>query len=171
MPFQPFLGNTKRVNFGFTLRPSSRFRFDETLIYYRLGTRAGWTTPPFTPGQSVFNNYLNRSKLNYQFTKELSLRLILDYNATIANTQLFDLQTSLGGSDSAGGPFAPTKQFTTDVLLTYLLHPGTAVYLGYNNGYSDLTLHGLPPSVNVLGAPNNSTSRLFFIKLSYLLRY
>ena len=125
----------------------------------------------FTPGQSVFNNYLNRSKLNYQFTKELSLRLILDYNATIANTQLFDLQTSLGGSDSAGGPFAPTKQFTTDVLLTYLLHPGTAVYLGYNNGYSDLTLHGLPPSVNVLGAPNNSTSRLFFIKLSYLLRY
>jgi len=25
-------------------------------------------------GQSIFNNYLNRTKLNYQFTKELSLR-------------------------------------------------------------------------------------------------
>jgi len=166
----PFLGNVQKINFGLTLRPSSRFRFDETLIYYRLGTRAGWTTPPFTPGQSVFNNYLNRAKLNYQFTKELSLRLILDYNATIANTGLLDLQTNLGSYD--GGPIAPTKQFTTDVLFTYLLHPGTAVYLGYNNGYSDLSLHpGTPPFVTARGAPNNSTSRLFFIKVSYLLRY
>ncbi len=161
-------------NIGFrialTLRPSSRFRFDETLIYYRLGTREGWNTPPFSPGQSVFNNYLNRLKLNYQFTKELSLRLILDSNATLANTSLLDLQTNLGSYD--GGPIAPTKQFTTDLLFTYLLHPGTAVYVGYNNGYNDLLLHsGTPPFVTALGAPNNSNSRLFFVKLSYLLRY
>lgn len=166
----PFLANSRRVNFGLTLRPSSRFRFDETLIYYRLGTRAGWTTPPFSPGQAVFNNYLNRVKLNYQFTKELSLRLIVDTNATLANTNLLDLQTNLGSYD--GGPIAPTKQFTMDWLLTYLLHPGTALYLGYNNGYNDLLLHsGIPPFVTAQGAPNNSTSRLFFVKLSYLLRY
>jgi hypothetical protein len=166
----PFLANANRVNFGLTLRPSARFRFDETLIYYRLGTRAGSVTPPFKPGQSVFNNYLNRAKLNYQFTKELSLRLILDYNATIANTDLVDLQTNLGSFD--GGPIAPTKQFTTDVLFTYLLHPGTAVYVGYNNGYTDLALHpGTLPFVTAQGAPNNSTSRLFFVKLSYLLRF
>jgi hypothetical protein len=172
VPFLPFLGNAKRLNFGFTLRPSSRFRLDETLIYYRLGTRAGWTTPPFMPGQGIFNNYLNRAKLNYQFTKELSLRLILDYNATIANSQLFDVQRSLGGSDAVNGPFAPTKQFTTDVLLTYLLHPGTAVYLGYNNGFTDLTLNpSASPPVKPLGPPNNSTSRLLFVKLSYLLRF
>src|SRR5229473_3045237 len=158
----PFLGDTRRVNFGFSLRPSSRFRVDETFIYSKLGTRAGSTPAGSAPGHNVFNNYLNRTKLNYQFTKELSLRLILDYNATIANSQLFDVQRSLGGSDDPNGPFAPTKQFTTDVLLTYLLHPGTAVYLGYNNGYSDLNLRGLPPSVNVQGAPNNPTSRLFF---------
>jgi Domain of unknown function (DUF5916) len=172
----PFLANARRVNFGLTLRPSARFRFDDTLIYYRLGTRAGWVTPPFSPGQSVFNNYLNRAKVNYQFTKELSLRLILDYNATIANKQLFDLQRSLGEPDSMNGPFAPTKQFTTDVLFTYLLHPGTAVYVGYNNGYTDLSLHpalppGTSPFVTALGAPNNSTTRLFFVKVSYLLRY
>jgi hypothetical protein len=166
----PFLGSTKRVNFGFTLRPSSRFRLDETLIYSRLGTRDGWVTPPFSPGQSVFNNYLNRAKLNYQFTKELSLRLILDYNATIGNANLLDVQRNVGGNDN--GPFAPTKQFTTDILLTYLLHPGTAVYLGYNNGYSDLNLRpGTPTPIAVQGAPNNSTSRLFFVKVSYLLRY
>jgi hypothetical protein len=170
----PFLGNTKRVNFGFTLRPSSRFRLDETLIYYRLGTRAGWTTPPFSPGQSVFNNYLNRAKLHYQFTKELSLRLILDYNATLANSSLLDLQTNLGSFD--GGPIAPTKEFTADVLLTYLLHPGTAVYVGYNNGFSDLSLHpgatpGASPFITAQGAANNTNSRLFFVKVSYLLRF
>ena len=166
----PFLGNTKRVNFGFTLRPSSRFRLDETLIYSRLGTRDGWVTPPFSPGQSIFNNYLNRAKLNYQFTKELSLRLILDYDATIANPNLVNVQTNSGGS--ASGPFAPTKRFTPDVLFTYLLHPGTAVYLGYNNSYTDLTLRpGPPPFVVPQGAPNNTNSRLFFVKVSYLLRY
>jgi len=166
----PFLGNTNRVNFGFTLRPSSRFRMDETLIYYRLGTRPGWTTPPFSPGQSIFNNYLNRTKVNYQFTKELSLRLILDYNATIANTSLLDLQTNLGSFD--GGPIAPSKQFTTDVLLTYLLHPGTAIYVGYNNGFTNLTLQpGAPPQVMLLGPANNTTNRLFFVKASYLLRF
>jgi hypothetical protein len=171
-PFQPFLGNVNRVTFGFTLRPSSRFRLDESLIYYRLGTRAGWTTPPFSPGQSIFNNYLNRAKLNYQFTKELSLRLILDYNATLSNSNLFDLQRSLGGSDNPNGPFAPTKLFTTDVLFTYLLHPGTAVYLGYNDGFTDLTLNpAASPPVRPLGAPNNTTNRLFFVKLSYLLRF
>lgn len=170
VPFQPFLGNARRVNFGLTLRPSSRFRLDETLIYSKLGTRAGSTPQGSAPGHNIFNNYLNRTKLNYQFTKELSLRLILDYNATIANTSLVDLQTNLGSFD--GGPIVPTKQFTTDVLFTYLLHPGTAVYLGYNNGYSDLTLRpGAPPFVTAQGAPNNSNSRLFFVKLSYLLRF
>jgi len=169
-PLLPFLGNVKKMSAGFTLRPSSRFRFDETYLFYRLGARSGSTPPGFKPGQNIFNNHLMRSKLNYQFTKELSLRLILDYNATIANTSLLDLQTNLGSFD--GGPIAPTKRFTTDVLLTYLLHPGTAVYLGYNNGYSDLLLHpAASPFVTAQGAPNNSTSRLFFIKLSYLLRF
>jgi Domain of unknown function (DUF5916) len=166
----PFLGNSNRVNFGFTLRPSSRFRIDETLIYYRLGTRPGWTSPPFSPGQSIFNNYLNRAKVNYQFTKELSLRLILDYNATIANSNLLDLQTNLGSFD--GGPIVPTKQFTTDVLFTYLLHPGTAIYVGYNNGFTNLTLNSGPtPTVTQLGPAANTTTRLFFLKASYLLRF
>jgi Domain of unknown function (DUF5916) len=168
---EPFLGNVKRVNLGFTVRPSSRFRIDETGIYYRLGTRAGSTPTDFTPGQSIFNNYLLRTKFNYQFTKQLSLRLILDYDATLANDQLLNLQTNLGSY--AGGPLPPTKQFTTDVLLTYLLHPGTAVYVGYNNGLSNLALDQAMPSPSVFyqGSAANRTSQLFFVKLSYLFRF
>lgn len=171
VPFQPFLGNLKRLNFGFTLRPSPQFRFDQTYFYYRLGTRQGSTPPGFQPGQSIFNNHLLRSKLNYQFTKELSLRLILDYNAALANTSLVDRQIDLGSFD--GGPVAPYKKFTTDVLFTYLLHPGTAIYAGYNNGYSNLALDRsvTPPQVLFQDSPSNSTNRVFFIKLSYLFRY
>jgi hypothetical protein len=167
----PFLGNVKRVNLGLTVRPSARFRVDETAIYYRLGTRKGSTPAGFEPGHAIFNNYLLRTKVNYQFSKELSLRVILDYDATLANDQLLNLQTNLGSY--MGGPLLPTKQFTTDVLLTYLLHPGTAVYVGYNNGLSNLGLEqSVPtPSVFYQGSPSNRTSQLFFVKFSYLFRF
>jgi len=168
---EPFLGNVKRFNLGFTVRPSSRFRIDETGIYYRLGTRAGSTPNGFPPGPAIFNNYLLRTKFNYQFTKQLSLRVILDYDATLANNQLLDLQTNLGSY--AGGPLPPTKQFTTDVLMTYLLHPGTAVYVGYNNGLSNLALDQSMPSPSVFyqGSATNRTSQLLFVKISYLFRF
>ena len=170
-PLAPFLGNTKRFNFGFTLRPSARFRFDETYLYYRLGTRAGSTPPGFSPNRAIFNNHLMRSKLNYQFTRELSLRLILDYDATLANAQLLNLQTNLGSFN--GGPLAPPKKFTTDVLFTYLLHPGTALYVGYNSSLSNLHLDEMvvPQQVVYQRSPTDTNSRLFFVKLSYLFRY
>jgi hypothetical protein len=164
----PFLGNVNRVNLGFTIRPSSRFRVDETAIYYRLGTREGSTPAGFGSGHSVFNNYLLRTKVNYQFTRELSLRLIMDYDATLANTQLLDLQRNLGSFD--GGPVQPSKNFVPDFLLTYLVHPGTALYIGYNNSFTNLNLDnsGAP---FLQRSPTNTTGRLFFVKLSYLFRY
>jgi hypothetical protein len=167
----PFLGNVKRFNLGFTVRPSSRFRLDETAIYYRLGTREGSTPAGFLPDRSIFNNYLLRTKLNYQFTKALSFRVILDYDATLANEQLLNVQTNLGSYP--GGPLPATKQFTTDVLMTYLLHPGTALYIGYNNGLSNLRLDESPPvpAVGYQPSPDNRTSQLFFVKLSYLFRF
>jgi hypothetical protein len=167
----PFLGNVNRVNLGFTLRPSARFRIDETAIYYRLGTRNGSTPATFDAGHGVFNNYLVRTKLNYQFTRELSLRMILDYDATLANTQLLDLQRNLGSFD--GGPIRPPKTLTPDFLLTYLVHPGTALYVGYNNSFSNLHLDETTNPAQVLyqRSPTNTNGRLFFVKLSYLFRF
>ncbi len=170
VPAQAFLGNLKRINLGFTLRPSSRFRFDETYIYYRLGGRAGTTPAGFSPGQNILNNHLTRSKLNYQFSREFSLRLILDYNATLANGGLVDLQRELGSF--LGGPTQPTKHFTGDVLFTYLLHPGTALYAGYTDNYTNLSLDPAASSgVGLLHSPTTGTGRVFFVKFSYLLRY
>jgi len=33
-----------------------------------------------------------------------------------------------------------TKQFNSDFLITYLLHPGTAIYVGYNSDLQNLML-------------------------------
>jgi hypothetical protein len=57
-----------------------------------------------------------RSKINYQFTRELSLRAILDYDAVLPNESLI-------AADRA-------KRFNADFLVTYLVHPGTALYAG-----------------------------------------
>ncbi|MGZ4822209.1 MAG: hypothetical protein ACXVZM_11440, partial [Terriglobales bacterium] len=117
---------------------------------------------------AVFNNHIIRSKWNYQFTRELSLRFIGQYNGLLSNPVYSSLQTQ--------------KAFNTDILLTYLVHPGTAIYVGYNTNQENvspgLCVH-LPgstecdPSGNGLvrtrGIGTND-GRLFFVKVSYLWR-
>ena len=166
----PFLANSANATFGLTFRPAPRIRFDQTYIYTRLGTRAGSTPPGFASGMNIFNNHILRLKLNYQFNRELSLRAILDYNATLANPGLLDLQSALGGFP--GGPPVPTKRFTADFLLIYLLHPGTALYVGYTDRMENLALDpSSPPLLRRIRSPSTATGRQFFVKLSYLFRF
>lgn len=166
----PFLGNFTTVRPGFTFRPSPRIRFDQTYLYTRLGTRTGSTPAGFPSGISIFNNHILRSKLNYQFNREFSVRVILDYNATLANSSLLDIQTNLGSSP--GALPVPTKRFTADLLFTYLLHPGTALYVGYTDRQENLALDpALPPTLRRIGSPTTATSRQFFVKMSYLFRF
>jgi hypothetical protein len=97
--------------------------------------------------------------------------MIVDYDATLANTELVDLQRILGSFQ--GGPVQAPKNFVPDFLLTYLVHPGTALYVGYNNSFSNLRLDDTvaPPQVVYQQSPFNTTGRLFFVKLSYLFRF
>ena len=108
-----------------------------------------------------------RTKLNYQFTKAFSARVIVEYDSVLANP----LTSSL----------ARTKQVSTEALLTWLPHPGTAIYLGYNNDIQNLdrTLcqRGLggdcDATVPILARSNNylNDGRQIFLKASYLLRF
>jgi hypothetical protein len=78
----------------------------------------------------------------------------------LANPQLTSLQTR--------------KSFNADVLLTYFLHPGTAVYIGYNSNLQNLDRSlQLDPNGDLLRTHNRflNDGRQFFIKVSYLLRY
>jgi hypothetical protein len=108
---------------------------------------------------NIFNNHIMRSKWNYQFTKEFSLRLIGQYMTTISNPFLTTLQT--------------TKSFNADVLFTYMLNPGTAIYAGYNSNLQNLDPRLQFTPDGLLRTRNSfiNDGRQVFIKLSYLFRY
>ena len=94
-----------------TFRPVSRLKLDEIYYLTRLRTR----TDSFLGASpaAVFVNHLVRSRLNYQFTRELSLRLILDYNGVIENPLLIDLerQKRVTGADGGAGSKKGTDAF------------------------------------------------------------
>jgi hypothetical protein len=170
-PLLPFLAGGKSAELDFTIRPTPRFRFDQTYLYTRFGTLEGSTPAGTRVGANIFNNHILRSKVNYQFTKELSLRAIFDYNAVLANPKLVDLNTAF--SSTLANVVVPPMHFTADFLLTYLLNPGTAFYAGYTDNYENLTVGNLSgiPTLMTTGAPTVSTGRQFFVKASYLFRF
>jgi hypothetical protein len=150
----PFVANARSDSFGFTLRPSPRLRLDETYLYTELAVRPG-SLPAIARAPAIFNNHLTRTKINYQFTRALSLRAILDYNAVLPNPVLIAQERM--------------KRIAPDVLLTYLLSPGTALYIGYHNQFDSLTIQdGLARMLVPTRNPALSTGRQFFAKFSYL---
>src|SRR5262249_4729660 len=140
------------------LRPASRVRLDEIYILSRLDTLPD-RTPVLGPTSSpILINRLLRSRANIQFTRALSLRTIVDYNGLVSDQ-------SLVAEDGY-------KRLTADVLLTWMLHPGTAVYVGYSDLYeNERFLNAVPPVLQRTGAPTMSLARQVFVKLSYLWRF
>ena len=149
----PVLGSEDSANLVVSFLPAHRLKIDNTYLYERLRDR--------TTGASVFDNHIIRSKWNWQVNQQLSFRLILQYTATLANQALTSLPTS--------------KQFNTDFLITYLVHPGTAIYLGYNSDLQnyDPSLAVDPVTLNIQRTRNGyiNDSRQFFVKVSYLFRF
>jgi hypothetical protein len=150
----PFLANSVVGSVGLTLRPTSRFRLENTYIYNRLGG-------PFLFSQTlqptVFVNHLGRLKVEYQFTRTLSVRATLDYEVVKPDQSLIRL--------------VPSRRLDGDFLLTWLLNPGTGLYVGYNNRYEDIADRLTTPAPRFPGLPGTLTGRELFIKLSYALRF
>jgi hypothetical protein len=157
-----FRGDGVDANMQMTIRPTSRLKIEEIYYYTHLATRndsfAGWATAPVSRPTTVFVNHLLRSRTTYQFTRELSLRFIVDYDATLQNPELINQDRQ--------------KRVTGDILLTYLLHPGTALYIGYTDQLENLALDpNAPPTVYRIPTISTTTSRQFFAKISYLFRF
>jgi hypothetical protein len=146
----PGLGNVTDANVDIILRPNTPLRVENTYLLERLTDRA--------TGASIFNNHIIRSNWNWQFNRELSFRVILQYNAVLPNPTLTSLTTS--------------KNFNADFLFTYLLNPFTALYVGYNGNYRNVDLLTSPAGTQLIPSPNLlNDSHQFFVKFSYLLRF
>lgn len=150
----PYKASGRGGNFTITFRPTSRASFYQSYLYRQLATRSD-VIAVTAAGTSIFNNHILRTKVNYQFTRKLSLRFILDYDAVLPNMSLIALEHE--------------KRITPDLLLTYLVNPGTAIYVGYTDRYENLLL--APGNFTRFGAPTTPTDRQFFVKVSYLFRY
>ncbi len=148
----PYLARRNSIDLEMTLHPFNRLEIDNTYLLFRLGG-VGTRAP-------AFNNHILRTKWNYQFTRALAARIILQYNGIIRNQQW----TSL----------APAKSLNADFLISYLVHPGTAVYVGYNSNLENYDRALLLASDGNLFRTRNTfinDSRQFFVKVSYLLRF
>ena len=147
----PALADYRDALLSLTFRPTSNLLIDETYLYSHLGAR-----PESGQSGTIFDNHIVRTKVNYQFSRELSLRAIVDYNGVLSNSALVALDR--------------TKHLTADILMTYLLSPGTALYVGYTDGYDNVALD-VTGNLRPTRSPTTSTGRQFFIKSSYLFRF
>lgn len=103
-------------------------------------------------GGAIYNAHIARTNWNWQVNRELSFRFIGQYNGILANPLFTSTPTA--------------RSFNADFLFTYLVHPGTAIYIGYNSNQSNPG-PAIPPERT--GFVNDG--RQFFLKVSYLFRF
>ncbi len=181
---QALLSHLETGNISLTFRPMKPLKIENTYLFERLRAtdneyRFALEQLPAgtTLGRGIFNNHIVRSQWNWQFTPELSLRLILQYNAVLANTPGNTYTCSFDDAlVLCPYTYLPTqKEFNADFLLTYLVHPGTAIYIGYNSDLQNLDHEltpGPPPPAGLYSSKGFiNDSRQFFVKVSYLFRF
>jgi hypothetical protein len=155
----PSLLNQENAQVFITWQPLRQLTADNTYLLDRDHSVAS--------GAFVYETQTFRTKINYQFTRAISARVIVEYDSTLANPA----ETSL----------SRTKQIGTQALFTWLPHPGTAIYVGYNNDLQNLDrllCKGFPGGVcnsdNTV-APRSldflNDGRHIFVKASYLFRF
>jgi hypothetical protein len=142
------------------IKPTERLQIDNAYILERVTNGLAH--------HAVVNSNIFRSKWNYQFTREFSLRFIAQYNGLVANPSYSSLQT--------------TKNVNFDVLFTYLLHPVPAIYVGYNSNLENIdpdlcvripgSTQCDPNGPGLLRTRDQLTNdgRPLFLKISYLFR-
>jgi hypothetical protein len=136
-----------RVTLG--VRPLTPLRIDNTWLRTTLTLGGG----------RAFSTDIVRSQWAWQFTREWSLRFIGQYDATRV--------------DPAFTTIPPRRNVNADVLLTKLINPWTAFYVGYNGNAQNVELIDVPGRPRVLRRTSVLAPDAWqvFAKWSYLLRW
>ncbi len=142
--------NVTRADVGLTLRPTDRLRIANTYLLTRLSD--------YDDGGRIFTDQIARSQWSYQFTRRLTLRAILQYESTRVDPSRTSLEA--------------VKNFNGDLLVTYLVNPWTALYVGYNSNFQNLEFIQDPAGNSLVRTDDDflNDSRQLFVKFSYLFR-
>ncbi len=142
----PTLAGLNHAQVLMTIRPLTKLEVDNTYILERLTSRLD--------GANIFTNHIIRSQWNWQFNRRWGVRTIFQYNAVLPNSQFSSLDR--------------VKEFNADFLITYLVNPWTALYIGYNSDQQNLNL--IPTATGTQLIRTNqflNDGRQFFVKYSY----
>lgn len=140
----PSVADTQRLDVSVLWRPIERLRVDNSYVTSELDGRGG----------KVFTNEIFRSSWNYQFTREMSLRFITQYEKTDAgpNTRLVD-----------------DENLNFDILLRYVINPWSALYVGYNSNQSNFDIIEVEDEREVVVTNDlKKDGDQIFVKFSYM---
>lgn len=124
-------------------RPIAPLRLDFVYLRTELKNRGA--------SGRIFTNTIGRLRANWQFTKELSLRLITDFE----DTDPVPGETSL----------VDDEWVRVDALVKYLWNPWRALYVGYTSETRDF--QEIDPTTDLLEHLRDEGEQ-FFVKFSYL---
>jgi hypothetical protein len=100
----PVLGRGMEFNMWATIKPTEQFNVQPEFRYSKLSYPDG--------GPTIFDVWVARARFNFQFTRELSLRMVLQYAAD-------------------------DRSYSVEPLLTYKINPFTVFYLGSTHALQD----------------------------------
>ena len=133
----PRLGDEFSYSLYTYFKPTSQVRFDVDYSSFRLDE--------LDDGSNIFNTYVVRTKLTYQFSKSLFLRVVGEY-------------------------VDDSRSLAVDPLLSYKINPFTVFFLGSSHSFSDFQDDPSTAPVEVTDPGYRQTERLFFVKFQYLFR-
>jgi hypothetical protein len=141
----PAAGGHRDLRLSVAIRPLTPLRIENTWLRTSLEGAAG----------RVFASDIVRTQWAWQFTREWSLRFIGQYDHTRSDPR----QTTI----------EPRRNFNADVLLTRLVNPWTALYVGYNgNARNTGAVRPDAPSGPARGGPMAVDAWQVFAKWSRL---
>jgi hypothetical protein len=139
------MGDMLDFDMYLNFKPSQRLFITPTFIYSRLDHSDAYLSDNPDTAKNIYDGYILRARLNYQFTRELFLRMIVQYN---------DFSESLD----------------IEPLLTYQINPFTVFYVGATQNRGQWDYATGPGSDTRTSSTSELSSRQFFAKFQYLFR-
>ena len=145
----PETGGHLGTNLTAGFRPLTALRIDNTWLR---------TSLQMAEGRAFVTNIV-RTRWAWQFTREWSLRVIAQYDSTRTDPSLTTIR--------------PRRNLNADVLLTRLVNPWTALYVGYNRNAQNIDLVELEGGMRAIRRTNTLAGDAWqvFVKWSHLMRW